>query len=110
MTTWLRLDAGFPDHPKVVGLTDAAFRLEVSAMCYTARNLTDGMVPAAWVPGRLTRSAGALVTAGLWVPNDSGWELHDWHDWQRSRAQVEAVSKARAESGRRGAHARWQTE
>lgn len=106
--TWLRLDAGFPDHPKVVGLNDPAFRLEVSAICYARSQLTDGHIPRAWVPSRLARHTGALVDARLWVPTDGGWELHDYLDWQQSRAEVEALTKNRAEAGRRGARARWQ--
>lgn len=106
--TWLRLDAAFPEHPKVVGLTDTAFRLEVTAICYSGRYLTDGHLPTAWVPGRLRPAVPALITAGLWTPNDNGWELHDYLDWQQSRAEVEALRKQRSEAGRRGGRARWQ--
>jgi len=108
---WLRLDAGFPEHPKVIGLTDAAFRLHVEALCYARRNLTDGQVPKGWPPHRLGRSVPALVDAHLWVPDvtGDGWVIHGYLDWQTSRADVEAMSAARAKAGQRGAQARWQT-
>jgi hypothetical protein len=108
---WLRLDAGFPEHPKVIGLTDAAFRLHVSALCYARRNLTDGDIPSGWPPQRLGRAIPALVGANLWVPDPSGagWVIHGYLDWQTSRADVEALSSTRSKAGHRGAAGRWQT-
>lgn len=110
MTYWLRLDAGFPEHPKVVGLSDAAFRLAVSGMCYARRNLTDGFLPVDWPPARLRRAAPSLVAARLWVPEDTrdGWAIHGWLDWQPSRAELESLASARSKAGRKGAAARWQ--
>jgi len=109
--SWLRLDDAFDEHRKVVGLTDAAFRLEVSAICYAHRNLTDGLIPPGYVTTRFTRSVGALETAGLWVPSpEGGWLLNDYLSWQNSRAEIEEIRKARREAGRKGARARWQTE
>ena len=105
---WLRLDDGFPEHPKVIGLTDAAFRLEVSAICYAHRALTDGHVPEVWVPHRLARAVPSLVDARLWVPGpEGGWLLNDYLAHQLSRADVEARRKALSEAGKRGAAARW---
>ena len=43
--TWLRIDDCMPDHPKVDGLSDRAFRAHVTGLCYCARHLTDGNVP-----------------------------------------------------------------
>lgn len=110
--TWMRLDVGFPEHPKVIGLSDAAFRLHVSAMCYARRNLTDGHVPTAWPPHRLARGVPSLVTGHLWVPapDGDGWIIHGWAEWQTTRAEAEALSKVRSRVGRRGAAARWQTD
>lgn len=107
---WIRLDVGFPHHPKVVALSDAGFRLDVAAMCYAREHLTDGHIPAAWVPSRLSRSVPSLVTAGLWVPADGdGWMIHDYLDWQTSRAEAEDARKRMSEGGRRGAQRRWGT-
>ena len=41
---WLRIDDGFVEHPKVYDLSDRSFRLHVAAHCYSARNLTDGVL------------------------------------------------------------------
>ena len=40
--TWLRIDDAMVDHPKIIGLSDGAFRLHITALCYCARHLTDG--------------------------------------------------------------------
>jgi hypothetical protein len=42
---YLNVDDDMPWHPDVWGLSDAAFRLYVSAMCYSAKYGTDGIVP-----------------------------------------------------------------
>jgi hypothetical protein len=110
MSTWVRLDDAFPDHPKILGLSDAAFRLEVTAICYAHRNLTDGWIPEAFPPPRLARSVPALVDARLWVPNGSGWGLNDYLDWQTSKARIEQIREQRSQAGRRGAMSRWQPD
>jgi hypothetical protein len=61
--TWVKVDDQMPEHPKVVGLSDKAFRSNVEGWCYASRYLTDGELPKAWV-GR--RAARDLIGAGLW--------------------------------------------
>ena len=88
--TWAKLDDSFPEHLKVIDLTDGAFRLYVEGLCYAARNLTDGALPRAAVR-RLTggdRRAGELVDAGLWDRTDTGWVIHDYLDFNPSSEQV----------------------
>lgn len=98
--SWIKLDDRMPDHRKVVGLSDRAFRAHIEALCYAAGNLTDGAVPAAVARAkRWTRSAGELVDAGLWEPHDSGWLIHDYLEHQRSRESAEELSKTRAKVG-----------
>lgn len=109
--TYLRLDDRFPEHPKVIGLSDAAFRLHVSALCYARRYLTDGRIPPVFPPRRLTRAVPTLVDAHLWVPDPDGdgWIIHGWTEWQTTRAEVEALAQTRSKAGRKGAITRWQT-
>lgn len=42
--SWVRLDDGFADHPKIAALDDRAFRIHIWALCYSARHLTDGFL------------------------------------------------------------------
>lgn len=106
---WLRIDDSFVTHPKVVSLSDKAFRLHVAALCYCARHLTDGVItPAALLTlshaasiTRPSRVHDQLVSAGLWEPVDNCWRIHDWADWNPTADQVRAQRSAAKERMRR---------
>ncbi|GGV08753.1 hypothetical protein [Streptomyces spectabilis] len=67
-------------------LSDEAFRLYVSAVCWSAENLADGVI----TPGELRhvvdtraprRLAEELVAAKLFEELPGvGWRIHDYHD------------------------------
>jgi hypothetical protein len=108
----VNLDDAFTDHPKVAGLSDRAFRLHVSGICYSNRHLTDGLVPASVVPRLVGGSHGKalveLIDRGMWRHVlDGAYEIHDYLDWNRSREQVLAERERRSKAGRKGAEARW---
>jgi hypothetical protein len=93
--TYFRLDDHVDEHPKIAGLSDAAFRQFVTAIAYSSRNLTDGLVPrgVTWVRKAATDE---LIAMGLWEPMERGWQVHDYLDHQRSAATVqEQRAKAR---------------
>lgn len=103
---WAKFDDVFPEHPKIVGLSDAAFRLQVEAVCYSNRHLTDGLVLAVVLP-RISgvkhpvKVAGELVAAGLWETTAEGWWIHDYLVYQPSRAKVLEEREQAAERQRR---------
>lgn len=104
--TWVRLDDSFPEHGKVERLSDAAFRLHVSALCYCARNLTDGVVEPRVVrrvvPRFRRQSLAELLAAGLWHERgDGAFEVHDFLDYNPSSEQVKAEREAARERMRR---------
>lgn len=107
--TWVRIDDGFADHPKICGLSDAAFRLHVHAFCYASRQLTDGFIPVRWLTGgrgKEPKAVQILVDAGLWEATDGGYRIHDYLKYQQSRETVEInrmqLHAVRSEAGRRG--------
>jgi hypothetical protein len=109
--TWAKFDDNFADHPKVFALSDGAFRLHVHGICYCARYLTDGVLPAGQVP-RLTPNYEAshlreLVRTGLWVHDGNEYLIHDYLEWNTARAKVLAARAARSKGGRKGAEKRW---
>lgn len=116
---WANLDDQFPDHPKVVNLSHGAFRLHVAGICHSSRYLTDGRIDASVVPRLISRYKPAMLaelTAGdrpLWVPVVGGYEIHDYLEWNRSRAEIQEhqsrLRKVRSEAGKKGARARWQS-
>ena len=106
--TWVRLDDNFPDHPKVEALSDAAFRLHVTAMCYSARLLTDGFVSASRAR-RLCEQPDAealideLVASGCWDATERGYVIHDFTEYNPT---AEQVKRDREENARRQAEFR----
>lgn len=107
--TWVKLDDNFPDHPRVVGLTDRAFRTHVAGLCYCAKYLTDGNVPTSALRAIGPRkTAQELEAAGLWAKTDHGWMIRDYLDYNPSRADVETERERRREAGAKGARVRWQ--
>lgn len=110
--TYLMMDDNFADHPKIEGLSDGAFRLHVAAMCYAAKFLTDGAIPAVRVPRLAPRYRPALVKelvkAGLWVDHDGDYRLHDFLQWNKSRQWWEKERAAGAERQRKSREKREQ--
>jgi hypothetical protein len=108
--TWVKLDDQFPIHRKVGALSDAAFRLHVEALCWSARNLTDGAIETEELRtvtriGRPERYAAELVRWGAWRETETGWEIHDYLDYQQSRSKVLHMREVRAAAGKAGGKA-----
>jgi len=108
---WANLDDQFPKHPKVVRLSDAAFRLHVSGICYCAQFATngviDGEVVSLLVPRFRKATLDELLTKGQWLTHPDGYEIHDYLQWNRSREQIEAERERKSKAGRKGAEKRW---
>lgn len=100
---WARLDDTFYPHPKVRRAGNEAIGVHCRAISYSAGALTDGKIDRAWlseVAGRSAAKVGrALVDSGLWELNGEGWVIHDYLEYNPSRAQV--LEKRRAESERK---------
>jgi hypothetical protein len=110
--TWAKLDDLFPTNRKVSRLSDAAFRLYVTALCYAAQHLTDGVVSVDGLVKVRATAVSELIMAGLFEETDRGLEIHDFLHFNPSRESVEAKrgekhaakvagGKARAERARR---------
>lgn len=99
---WVKLDDRFPSHRKVALLSDRAFRLHVSAICWCAENLTDGRIGDRELPlvahiRGIKATAKQLEEAGVWDRTDDGWMIHDYLDYNPSREQVLLERKKNAE-------------
>jgi len=75
-------------HPKVVGLSDKAFRLWVWGLSYSQQHLTDGLLVQAAIPSRLARAKDDLIRVQLWDRHIAGFLIHDYLDWNDSRDTV----------------------
>lgn len=108
---WVRIDDGFTQHPKVVQAGPLGIAMQIAGLCYCNRYLTDGFIPRAVVPNLLNLEGIAmrvwdgelfgggedatwqlvvsdLIAAGLWEEVEGGYRIHDYLDYQPSRADV----------------------
>lgn len=113
--TWAKLDDRFHSHPKALRAWErepASLGLYLLALSWVAANETDGHVPSEWinrqVPVQLDRDrlTETLKEAGLMEPNGEGWLIHDYLDYNLSRADIAKKRKADAERQRRSREAR----
>jgi len=88
-----RLDTGWHAHPKILTLGWAAMGLHAWSISYCDHTLSDGFVPSGAWPALAGWQANVkrLVAAGLWVACDGGYQVHDYTDYNRTRAQVVAL-------------------
>ena len=88
--TWIKLDDTLPNNPKMLPLSDKAFRLYIEGLCYANQYLTDGFLAQA-VINRLDngKACQELIDAGLWITVEAGAQIHDYCEHQTSRKTVE---------------------
>ena len=103
---WFKVDDGFYNHPKVIGLDMAARGLWVSAGSYCAAYLTDGVITDRQIRaiGGTRKQAEKLVSAGLWSVDDASprarrYFFNDWRDFQPTRDDV--LSKRQEDADRK---------
>lgn len=103
--TWFFVDDSFHAHPKAIAAGNAAVGLWTRCGSWVGSHLTDGHVPSevAAMYGTKTE-ARRLVESGLWERDTQrgGYVMHDYLDWNKSRAEVEAQREVRARAGRAG--------
>lgn len=110
--TWCRFESRYPRHRKVEGLSDQAFRLDMSSICWCMDNLTDGEILTheldlvSRLSGEVALAAAdELVRMGRWDITKRGWKIHDYLEYNPSRDRLrrERESKAiRQDRWRRG--------
>lgn len=100
--TWVKIDDSFPDHPKIKGLKDDEFRLYMTALCYSSRYLTDGVIPLnivrTFIESRSKSSRiSALVDANLWEIVADNVVILSYSEYQFTKERIETERKLAAE-------------
>lgn len=92
-----QVDGDFYDHPKVLGISDAAVALWTRAGSYSANKLTDGFI-AEHVLVTLSKTpseaAEELRSRGLWRRVKGGYRFHQWDERNLTKARVQADQEA----------------
>ena len=75
--TWLKKDDRFPDHRKIRRLTDSAYRLHDTALCYAAKDESDGFLDEADIDEmqhgkRLRKNIPALIEERRRLARENG--------------------------------------
>jgi hypothetical protein len=118
-----RLFAPFPiemdEHPKIIGLSDAAFRAVFEATFYSRRMMSDGFLDERVVLRRWGQAVADELGSNdperpSWIRVERGWRIHDFEKHHPLRSEIEAkrreISDRRREAGSKGAASRWQTD
>lgn len=101
------MDVLLPDNPKLDGLSPAAKWTLVELWCHCGQHLTDGFVrDAKWSRFGNAAIRRKIVEKGLATRVEGGYQMHDYLDHQRSRAEVEEVRATRSAAGKASAAAR----
>lgn len=106
-STYILVHDSITDHPKIEGLSDAAFRLLIEFWCWCHRQRTDGRMPKTrWNRLGKPKTRSELLED---MVDDFGEyvEAHDYLDWQRSAAEAAAARTRQTEGGSLGNHRRW---
>jgi hypothetical protein len=105
MMAWVRLDDNFADHPKIIALSDTAFRLFITGLCYANRQLTDGLIPyqivSAWVGDNPFKPSDELEDQELWQRVDKGFLIRSYSEYQPTKSEIEKKREAGRERLRR---------
>lgn len=129
---WVRLDEQFAWHPKLARVGPLGMALQVAALCYSNRHLTDGFVPWSIAQGLLTWEfatqdnrrykigiscgmAGQDVTsdfvipllleADIWEQVEGGYRIHNFRKYQPTKKQVLEERSNKQAAGRAGGQA-----
>jgi hypothetical protein len=101
----------FADNPKILPLSDSAFRCLVEATLYSRRMMTDGFLAtrlavAKWGLEPLQELATNDPLKPSFCEVDGGWMIRDFSDHQDTRAEIEARRARNAVNGSKGGQAR----
>lgn len=102
-----RLDLDYADHPKIVALSDSAFRAHIEMILYARKYMTDGYIPNRVANRVGYESVSELLTndeanPSLVKTEDGSYYLHGYEDMNETKAEIESRTRRNAENGKRG--------
>jgi hypothetical protein len=107
---WAKLDDRFHSHRKVRRAGLEAVGLFARSLSYAAAEGSDGHIEDAWVQEaagkRAVKLSQALVEAGLWERNGTGFLIHDWLRYNLSTTEAAALVEKKRLAGKAGGEAK----
>jgi hypothetical protein len=100
---YAKFDLGMDEHPKIMLLTDRAFRALIESTLYARRQLTDGyldqrVVERKWGPEVAAELSSNDPERPSWARVEGGWMIHDFAEHQTTTLDIQA----KREAGRKG--------
>lgn len=112
--TWVKIDDGAAQHPKLLRAGPNAVALWLAGLCYANRYHTDGLIPrsalGALYPSDLmstrarNNAAAQLVRVGLWLADPEGWRVHEYALYQSEAMRSTVSSRREADRERQRKH------
>jgi len=106
--TWFKVDDALPAHHKVLSIPRGMRRVAAAGawvLCgaWSSANMKEGRVPLAVIDELAipARAVADLLAAGLWLPVEGGYQMHDYLDYNPSAEQVTRERQAAVERQRR---------
>lgn len=98
-----RLDTGWHEHPKILALSLAGMAVHAWSISYCDATRSDGFIPEGGWPSKKGFDSGVkeVIKAGLWEPCAGGFQLHDFAQYNRTKAEIENEQAQNAERQRR---------
>lgn len=106
---YVKLQTGYYQDPKVLGLSDGAEVLFIRSIAYAGAAETSGYIPRAWIPHgsrmidarSLHKLCKELTSCALWTEVDGGFQINRWHENQPEAEKLLDQRKAAAERQRK---------
>ena len=104
---FVKLTTCFPENPKILPLSDAAFRCLVEAVCWSREHLTDGFLAkrlalARWSLETLQELCLNDVSKPSLIEMENGWFIRDFTEHQDTKADVHERRERAIAAGRMG--------
>jgi general stress protein YciG len=108
---YARFDIGMDEHPKIMLLSDGAFRVLIEATLYSRRQLTDGFLDERvalrkWGSESIDELASNHGERPSLERVEGGWQVRDYDKHQTTTADIEAKREAGRKGGRASGQAR----
>lgn len=107
---WVRLDTQWPQNPKFLMLIDdkkwRSISVYMASLAYSGAHGLRGFLPELCLPflHGTKREAAELVEVRLWLPQQGGWDINGWSEFQPETDDAEA----RRNKAIKAARARWE--
>jgi hypothetical protein len=110
MTLYAKIEHNLYENPKIVGLSDKAFRAYIESILYSGKHLTDGflderIVARLWADGIEELTSNDPVNPS-WVKVDGGYQIYGFCERQTTKAEVDAMREQKSRAGKASVEAK----